>query len=635
MNITIIIATHKRGQILSKTLESFKGLDVEGISWEILLVDNAGEKNVEEMVQKYQKDLPIQYFIHNTHKGKNFALNFAIEKTQGDLIVLTDDDVIVDKNWLKELYTGSQRWSDYSVFGGKIVPLWPNNTDVDFIKGTLSEGFFNAAFAVADWDIDEGPYLAGQVWGPNMAIRKSVFDQGFRFNVGVGPSGKTYIMGSETEFTKRLERNGFKSIYLPKSFVHHQIRKEQVEKQWLCKRAYNYGRTHVFYEKAEEVTKFFGVPRYMIFIYVKYCLKQFISYLTFNKSQNLRWAKKCAFIRGQLYQYKQPVITIDEKSSDRNLTKGALPKVSVIIPTYNRAHMVKDTIDSVLNQTYKNVEIIIIDDGSLDNTLDVLKVYNDKIKVLKQENKGNSAARNKGLLYATGEYVAFLDDDDQWMETKLETEVQYLEQNSSLAFVYVAVDLFDNANKIVGVRKKYSDEDCSFDRLYQNCTIISPSAALIRRANLDAIGNFDERLTQSSDYDLWLRLARKYPFGYIDEILARYRIHEGNISRNLDNRLVNFKRIFKKPSIRGDKIWIEKYIKISHAYYYIATLCYQNKNYLSAARYYFGAIVRYPFIGIFYWPKEIQNLKFTFLYRIAKVYFLVIKCLIKSVVSRA
>ena len=187
------------------------------------MVDNAGGERTRKTVTKFSNKLPIKYLVE-MKPGKNNALNTALPQAEGEIFVFTDDDIVADPNWLIEIREGMKRWSEYHVFDGRILPKWPNG------KGILFEHpFLKGAYTIADWDIPEGFYSARRVWGPNMAIRASIFRNGWRYDPNIGPGGsQNYIMGSETELVNRLEEAGYRAVYLPRSFVFHQIRPEQM-----------------------------------------------------------------------------------------------------------------------------------------------------------------------------------------------------------------------------------------------------------------------------------------------------------------------------------------------------------------------------------------------------------------------
>jgi len=238
-------------------------LDSQGLSWEILVVDNADDPETREVVENYVQRLPIHYYIE-TRAGKNFALNSVIDRVKGNLVLFTDDDILPAVDWLHEVTSGADRWPECNVFGGRILPHLTNADDEIPYQDSF---FMRCAYVIADWDLPEGFFPDvqenGSVWGPNMMVRRCVFDEGFRFNTSVGPSGKSYIMGSETELTRRLFNAGMKAVYLPNALVYHQIRDEQLEYRWLCNRYYRFGRGAAYQDQGMHAVYWFGVPRYL------------------------------------------------------------------------------------------------------------------------------------------------------------------------------------------------------------------------------------------------------------------------------------------------------------------------------------------------------------------------------------
>ena len=237
-----------------------------------------------------------------------------------------------------------------------------------------------------------------------------------------------------------------------------------------------------------------------------------------------------------------------------------------------------------------------MDDGSRDDTAQVIQNYGNKVQYIRQENKGNSAARNNGLRQATGEYIGFLDDDDMWLKSKIEKEVAFLQKHPDFGFVYCDTYFVDQNDQIIAERTRHNDEDLTFERIYSGNIIVSPSVTLVRRKCVEDVGGFDEKLIQSSDYDLWLRLAKKYPFGHINEILAKYRVHDHTLSKNLDRRLTLHEKILLKPEISGARSWLQKRIRLADDYYAIAGLYMKDKRYRKAAIKYLGALFFFPFI---------------------------------------
>lgn len=208
-------------------------------------------------------------------------------------------------------------------------------------------------------------------------------------------------------------------------------------------------------------------------------------------------------------------------------------KVSVIIPTYNSVKYVTEAIDSVLAQTYENIEIFVIDDGSTDTTREVLQKYGDAIHYLYKENGGASSARNYGIENATGKYIAFLDADDIWMPEKVEKQVALMESNEDIGLCYVSTQRVSENLEFTGVIEAKEFEDyCEALLLNSNIVSGSCSSAMVRRDVVSQTKGFDKRLGTCGDWEYWLRLSFVTKFAPLREELAKYRDVEGSMSSN-------------------------------------------------------------------------------------------------------
>lgn len=204
------------------------------------------------------------------------------------------------------------------------------------------------------------------------------------------------------------------------------------------------------------------------------------------------------------------------------------PLVSVIMPTYNHAQFIGEAIDSVLNQTYKNLELIVIDNYSEDNTEEIIRSFNDpRIKYMKFRNHGIiGASRNQGIRHAVGKYIAFLDSDDLWLDHKLERQLVEFKKGDSIGLVCTNLIYFDKYGEH-GKLLNLPDKHFTFNELLRDNPIAN-SSVMIRRSVLDNVGLFDESrdIIAGEDYELWLRVAKKNKIRYIDTPLIKYRIHE-------------------------------------------------------------------------------------------------------------
>ncbi len=207
-----------------------------------------------------------------------------------------------------------------------------------------------------------------------------------------------------------------------------------------------------------------------------------------------------------------------------------MPLVSVIVPTYNRAHMVPQTIDAVLSQTLIDLELIVVDNESVDNTEEVVKSYQDtRIKYFKNQNNGVVAVnRNFGIRESQGEYISFCDDDDVWIPEKLERQLLEFQKDKRVGLVCTNAREFDEySEKGTRIKRKLRDSDFTLESLIVEGNRIISSSVVVRRTVLDDIGTLDEspEIFSSEDYELWARVASKYTIKYIDRPLLNYRLH--------------------------------------------------------------------------------------------------------------
>jgi glycosyltransferase involved in cell wall biosynthesis len=191
------------------------------------------------------------------------------------------------------------------------------------------------------------------------------------------------------------------------------------------------------------------------------------------------------------------------------------PLVSVIIPTYNRGWVLTEAIDSVLAQDFQDYELIVVDDGSTDNTREVLDTYGQDIIVLRQANKGVSAARNRGIAAAGGQLVAFLDSDDLWLPRKLSRQVDFFKLNPDAVINQTEEIWIRNGVRVNPKDRHRKPSGMIFERSLGLC-LVSPSAVMIKKTLFDAVGVFDGNLPACEDYDLWLRIGCRYPVHLID-----------------------------------------------------------------------------------------------------------------------
>jgi len=217
------------------------------------------------------------------------------------------------------------------------------------------------------------------------------------------------------------------------------------------------------------------------------------------------------------------------------------PRICVIIPTYNSARFLPEAVESALYQTFSPEEVIVVDDGSTDNTEDVLEPFRGRIHYIRQENQGPAVARNRGISEAKGDLIAFLDADDVWVPDKSEKQVDLLMENPRIGLVHSLYDYLDMAREQRLVPRHGHDGffgDC-YLKCFRRCGV-QTSTVLVRKKCVMDVGGFDETIRSASceDYDLWLRIARHFEFAYIDSPLAHYRMHSTNSTKSSAERRI-------------------------------------------------------------------------------------------------
>lgn len=211
------------------------------------------------------------------------------------------------------------------------------------------------------------------------------------------------------------------------------------------------------------------------------------------------------------------------------------PLISVVIPAYNCEKTIQATLNSVCQQTYTALEIIVINDGSTDDTLGILNAFQDsRLKVLTYDNSGASISRNRGISAANGDFIAFVDADDIWLPDKLAEQLAALQQASQSAVAYSWTNYIDEAGKFLrsGYHCRYSGN--VYQRLLKGSFLESGSNPLIRRIALKTVGGFDESLKTCEDWELWIRLASHYEFAMVPQVHVNYRITTSSKSFKLD-----------------------------------------------------------------------------------------------------
>lgn len=225
-------------------------------------------------------------------------------------------------------------------------------------------------------------------------------------------------------------------------------------------------------------------------------------------------------------------------------------RCSVIVPAYNSASFIRQALESLLQQTTLPEEILVVDNGSTDETVAAVEKFRHPVRLLREPCKGASFARNRGIFESKGDLVAFLDSDDVSLPLRIEKQRQVFIENPATTLVFSAMAYADRELHLLGSIASCENfsEKGFFGQLLERNQIGSTSVAMVRRSRLLEVGGFDVNITHNEEYDLWLRLASLFPVKYLDEVLVHYRIHGSNISHQREAQRVNEKKALEKYS---------------------------------------------------------------------------------------
>ncbi len=305
LDASVIISTHNRAAILQQTLQCLSLQETNGFTWEAIVIDNGCTDNTPEVLDSISQNLSV-VSLREPKLGKNRAINRALEVARGDLLIFTDDDVLTEDDWIESYVSAARRWESDSVFCGPIIPKFPAHTPCWMQEGSFP--FAAMAFSKLDFSkIEEASPLA---FGPNLAIRSQAL-RSMTYNESIGPQGKNYAMGSETELLRRLQAQGERFIYIPSTRVEHVIRPEQVTVSWLLGRAFRAGRGHVRLKDTYLGKRIFGAPRYMWKKLAWAAVRRMVSFFRGKRKRCIAGMQYWE-IRGRIAEYRSRlVVTTD------------------------------------------------------------------------------------------------------------------------------------------------------------------------------------------------------------------------------------------------------------------------------------------------------------------------------------
>ena len=544
--VSVVICTRNRSVALKRCLEALTKADNGNI--EIIVVDNAPD---DQSTKKVVADFSNVRYILEERKGLDIARNTGAQNAQYEIIAYTDDDVIVPPNWIETLKCCFSNPLTMAVTG-MVIPIELQTEaqviferDWGFNKGYLQRVFDHRFFldklnyGVPAWDVGAGA---------NMAFRRDAFLLAGWFDerLDVGASG----CSGDSEMWYRIMAEGWNCHYFPNLYVYHQHRSSLEE---LKRQLFSYMRGHVSallvqyenYQHQGNLNRLYkGFPKYFY-----YQIRNYLSNADKRKNASILTQIKGCISGWRFYQANKSkrrqdtFIFPDELKKDVNTDSETL--VSVVIPCYNHGKYLKQAIESVMDQTHKNVEAVVVDDGSNDDTAIICADYNSRVKYVRVERVGLSAARNIGVQFSSGKFVVFLDADDYLYPQAIEINLFFFNYKKSSVFVSGAYTLTNEKGKPIPTKNTESKQSDNYQALLQG-NYIAMEATVMYRRELFFYFHFDTQLKSCEDYDLNMKISRHFPVMGHDKVIAAYRQHDKNMSANRTLMKTNVLKVLQR-----------------------------------------------------------------------------------------
>jgi glycosyltransferase involved in cell wall biosynthesis len=295
LDLSLIIASRNRARSIEVTLSDLQAQQLDGLKWEVIVIDNGSTDDTSSVLAHGQERLPL-VALTEPERGQNRARNRGLDAARGELLVFTDDDVRLSPQWLSNIYKASKRYIKYNIFCGPIIPEYPPE-----VPGWLRDHpFASVAFSRFVHDAPEGP-LPVLPFSGNFAVRASIM-KGLRFSEAMGPQGKNYAMGSETELLSRLSDQGERVVYVPSAPVYVPISKGEVEMKSLLTRAFRHGRGTARLWPDNTSRSLFGVPLYL-WMRIPLALTGYVLSIFRSARNRFEWGQRFYFDCGGAYEY--------------------------------------------------------------------------------------------------------------------------------------------------------------------------------------------------------------------------------------------------------------------------------------------------------------------------------------------
>ncbi len=317
------MATCNGAPTLPTVLSAYCRLQVPPGGWSLVIIDDGSTDRTAEILASFARQLPLQ-LLQQQRRGKCAALNMAVEHVLANsvskLLVFTDDDATPDPDWLVQLELCAAQQESFALFGGAILPDWPEPPP-DWVTRLVPIGLTYAVTTAGD-----GPVFPGLVWGANMAVRRSVFDAGHRFDAGAGPQAGSYAMGGETEFNRRIAGAGHAAWFCTAARVHHYIRPQQLTRRYVLQRAVRNGRGAQLQGWPDSGPRLWGVPRWMLSKLLLELAMAAKHWLLGHEDETFRHCWEVQFLRGVLAQaWQRPAAKAPQLPSEQDRQSPLAP----------------------------------------------------------------------------------------------------------------------------------------------------------------------------------------------------------------------------------------------------------------------------------------------------------------------
>jgi glycosyltransferase involved in cell wall biosynthesis len=539
--LSIVLCTFNRARLLARALTALVAASTDDA--ELIVVDNNSSDDTAAVVRRFSDGPFAIRLVHEPKQGLSFARNTGICMAKGELIAFTDDDVVVDREWIASVQHAFARFPDAAWIGGKVLPIWPAPppqwlTAARWAPLALVD-YGDRAFVI-------GPDRPLCIVGANLAVRRAALDVTGLFAASVQRVGAGAGTTEDHELQLRLMNAGFTGAYDPAVVVRAPVDSGRMRKAFHRRWHFCHGRSfaamraHDFEASRRRVA---GIPGHVVRSLATETLSAAVALVWGRSGEAFEHELRARFAAGFTAERVAPFRFLYSVRRQAELAGPARAghyeeiesanriRVSVVIPCYNQARFLGRAIESALAQTLPGVEVVVVDDGSTDDTATIAGRF-DGVTCHRQNNRGVAAARNTGLARARGDFVIFLDADDELLPDAAEIGVAALLEAPAAAFAAgIAIPVGSDGTELPFTRPVlHADDARRYDELLTANFMWTPGCAMFRRGIVSSAGGFDESLSGSADYALYLSLARHWPVHWHGRPVVRYRQHSAAMS---------------------------------------------------------------------------------------------------------